>query len=436
MNGSDLNITCSSCKTVFGLAPELFERGGKTVTCAVCQHRFVVRVQPGPAEDSAMADESQDMTPVETIDTAGMTQEFSNVFSSSEMDEPAEETAAEEESAFSVEDDGASDWKTISDEPAPIEEDLEPQQPVFIDPNETVADSDILEAPEAPESELISAIKMTEELKTKKSEPEELSDAEEAKSKKKAKGWSSPEKIKKTLLTQEKHAEPSKGTIYFVLFLIMGAGGLATQLLPAGLWQLDPVWSIGVIALASLGFFLENLAGLFMLGSFTLFHLIGLFSNKYEAVRNGEITTIIPLALLFAISFLAILLYYVLRKRRRGHFVLKEGAAYSLLSLLLSFSALIIAAYAHMKPDTIPAFGRLEIFGNSLSSLLYYGAVPMTIVIISAIASLAITLGIQAHNVRNRFLALATVAVLLSFLIIVLLYAPLFYGPIQLDIGL
>lgn len=245
--------------------------------------------------------------------------------------------------------------------------------------------------------------------------------------------WRDPGKgtKRRTLLESEADAAPSSGILYHFVLLFIGAGALLTNFIAFDIWRFDPVWSCTIILMAVLGFFMQNLSGLYIAGFFSLFYAFALFSTQRELLERSEFLGVMHLGIIIALAFVFLLVYYVLMNRKRGHFVLKEGSGQSYVALIIGLITALVAFWAHMDSNSIAPLGKWLINGFPIEDFTYYAGVNLAVVFQAALLSLAIAYAISARRVRNRILLLAALGAFLGFLALLLLYAPLVVGEIS-----
>lgn len=227
--------------------------------------------------------------------------------------------------------------------------------------------------------------------------------------------------------------EPSSGTIYYLIIMIIGAGGLVTNFIQLGDWRFDPVWSGAMILFGLLGFFLQNLSGIYIAGFFSIFYAFALFSNTHDQLNRGTLTGAYHIGVIFALAFILALAYALLIGRRSGHFVLQESLFQSVFAFLAGLLAILLAYWANINSSAIAPLGDWWLLGTPIRNYTYYGGVPLQVVSQAAAAAGAIAMGISAHRVRNGMLILAKLAILFGFVVILLLFAPAVTGPLVFD---
>lgn len=266
-------------------------------------------------------------------------------------------------------------------------------------------------------------------------EVELLEDDEATRARKEAGRWRDPMRggttRKKTLLKRESEATPTSGIFYLVLVMLIGGAALATNFIDLGTWRFDPVWACSLIGLAILGFFLQNLSGLYIAGFFGLIHALSLFSRQAKLLEYGQFNGAIHLSIIFGLSMIFLVIYYVLMNRKRGRFFVREGKGQSLTAFFLGLAAVVLGYWAHLMPGSLPALGRFTIAGVPIADYLYYGGTPLDVVFQAGLLSLTIAFGISARRVGNSLILLGILGILMGLAVMFLLFAPLFMGEIQ-----
>jgi len=234
-------------------------------------------------------------------------------------------------------------------------------------------------------------------------------------------------------------AQPSSGSLYKIIVILIGAVAFTTSFLNIGEWKVDPVWSLTMVALGILAFRLQSLSGLLVAGLFCFFYPLTLFSQEVPAIAGGEITGVILIGAQTAIAVLILLVYGILMARKRALFVLLEGNGHSLTALVMGLLTLLLVTWAHADSAIIPAMAGLAPTGTPLGSISYYSSsaaigIGFPVLLQAWALSLSIAFGFSARAVRNRLLMLANLGLLIGFIALLFLYAPLVVGEIRLTI--
>jgi hypothetical protein len=233
------------------------------------------------------------------------------------------------------------------------------------------------------------------------------------------------------IFSSEQDASPSSGTIYNLILIILGVGALFTNFINLGSWRFDPVWASTLLILGIVGFFMQNLSGIFVASFFSFSFGFALFSRQKDVLEQNILEGVFHIAVIFAIGILFMVVYYLLMGRKRGLFVLQEGSGQSMLSLVFGVLALGTAWWAHITSPTIYSLRELPVFSEPLNSYIYYSGVPVPVIVQSCVAALAVAFGLSAMRVRNRLLLLATMGVTLGLIVLALQFAHLVFGEIS-----
>lgn len=373
-----VQFQCSDCGTVFRVGRERLAEGGQIATCAVCDHRFLVRLPSDVTGDIPLAADVAVQEPV-----------F------------AESSASGDELYLETE-----------------------QGEVEID--DTLTRAEALEPPVAVEAEPGEAEKTIRRIPSDVEMPEPApSGAEEALMTRRR--WRDPlrAELKKSVPIFSPGAETSKpttGFLYKLIILLIGFASLPTAFLDLGPWRVDPAWSVTLIAIGLFSFWMQSLSGLLVAGLFGFFYPLAVFSHQVQAIANGELTGVLMIGAQTGLAVIILVIYGVLMARQKALFALKEGSGQSILAFLFGLLTLGVVIWARLDSTLIPPLVRF------VPTEEFYVVVPALALLQAWALSLAVALGFSARTVRNRMLMLANTGMVLGFLALILLYVEMVLG--------
>jgi predicted Zn finger-like uncharacterized protein len=400
MTEATIQFRCSRCGTVYQVNSSLLGERGRIARCVICNHRFAVRFT---ASDVALETAEE---PIATALRVEADQE-PPLF----LEETAEGVAGLEEAEI----------------------------------------TQVRRAGRYPEVEMPIEPRSEETQKGKPLPPVEMPDQSATPfgmepvdvSLETRRRWRDPmraEKKKTALFGLSTEAkQPTSGVLYKVIIIAVGVLAFITSFLNLAAWRIDPLWSLTLVLIGIAAFRMQSLSGILVAGIFCFFYPLALFSVQVPAIVGGEMTGVMVIAAQTAFAVIILLTYGILVARKGALFVLREGSAQSIVAGLLAVLVLVIALWAHIDSTTIPSLGKLAVGGTALDSITYYSSthqygIPLSVLIQGWALSLAVAFGFSARAVRNRLLMLTIIAVLIGFLALLLLYAPLVLGQIKFQL--